>query len=358
MKLSQFLVCLFIFASAVPFVRGKEEDENDDDGFFYFDDSQISWTNGGINPISCITTSSGDYVVYSIYGTNGNTCSKGSKGTYKMPAVSFVRAYIKQLQHEYELKGNEYKPGDGVRENLSCNQYYYNGQSMYTQIGCKNTGKAFQVTAYTDSSCTTSTGTTIYNNDISNLKVNFGACKTCTLSSSYGNYGNNGGGYYSMNNHESPLCATAWYHKESCNYSCKRAAKKLSNSSKSSSFGAYHAGFSAVEKFFLWFLSLSAVFFLLAGLAQRKKMSKEDALIEEAAIKSAGIDKKFIPRILLGIVVFIILMILLRRKVLTWLLLIFTNAGLLGYWMYLKKKAEKNAAVSNFHLYGDGGTSA
>lgn len=293
--------------------------------------------------------------MYDIYGKNGSTCSKNSKGTYKMPVTSFVRAYIKQVQHEYQLKGNEYKPGDGVRENLSCNEYYYNGQAMYTQIGCKNTGLALQVSSYSDSYCTVNTGTTIYNNDVSNLKIYFGTCKTCTPTSSYGSYSNGGGSYYTMSQHESPLCATAWYHKNSCNYSCKRSAKKLSASSSSkSSFGAYHAGFSGVEKFFLWFLSFSAVFFLLAGLAQRKKMSKEDALIEEAAIKSAGIDKKYIPRILLGIVVFIILMVVLRRKALTWFLLVFTNAGLLGYWMYLKNKSEKNAAVSNFHLYGEG----
>jgi hypothetical protein len=56
MKLTQLLACLLIIASALPFVKGKEEEENDDDGFFYFDDSSTSWTDGGINPISCITT--------------------------------------------------------------------------------------------------------------------------------------------------------------------------------------------------------------------------------------------------------------------------------------------------------------
>jgi hypothetical protein len=102
------------------------------------------------------------------------------------------------------------------------------------------------------------------------------------------------------------------------------------------------------------FLSTSAVFFLLASLAQRKKMSKTDTVLEEAAIKSAGVDKKYIPRIFVGVAIFIILLILFRRKILTWFFLTGVNVALLAYWIHLKNKADEKAAVNGFQLYGDG----
>ena len=57
---------------------------------------------------------------------------------------------------------------------------------------------------------------------------------------------------------------------------------------------------------------ITVVFFLLAGLAQRKKLSKIDAVLEDAAIKSAGIDTKFIPRIIIAHACFIIFLILFK----------------------------------------------
>ncbi len=233
------------------------------------------------------------------------------------------------------------------------------------------------VHAYTDMYCTQKAS---YNMnlgvDISGLRVNFDTCRSC-VASSYGynrynnnnnNYQNNNGrynnyGYGDMSQHDSMLCSAADHYKETCNRSCRRAAKKSGSSSSSSrsfSFGGGWDGdgFSPLGKFFLWVLSLSAVFFLLAGLAQRKKMSKQDALIEEAAIKSSGVDKKHIPRMFVGLILFIIVLILFKKKTLTWFFLIAINIGLLAYWMHLKNKAEQNAAVSGFQLYGEGGAAA
>lgn len=265
------------------------------------------------------------------------------------------------MEKEYEAKGAEYEVDDEVFEYLECQQYYYNNNMYYMKIGCRSTGKGFQVHAYTDMYCTQKASVN-YNMgvDISSLRVNFDSCKSCVATtSSYNsnNYNNNyqNANYYNngaMNYHKSMLCSTANYYKETCNGSCRRAAKKNSSSSSSSYSGD---GFSAVGKFFLWVLSISAVFFLLAGLAQRKKMSKQDALIEEAAIKSSGVDKKLVPRIFIAFIIFIVILILFKKKVLTWFFLVAINIALLGYWMHLKNKAEKNAAVSGFQLYGETG---
>jgi hypothetical protein len=245
--------------------------------------------------------------------------------------------------------------------------YPFSSPQYYMKVGCRNTGKGFQVHAYTDMYCTQK-ATMNYNMgvDISSLRVSFETCKSCVASSGYNQYNNQYNNnqnqydnYYSSgvtNQHDSMLCSSADHYKETCNRACRRAARKSSSSSSRSALSG--EGFSAVGKFFLWVLSLSAVFFLLAALAQRKKMSKQDAMIEDAAIKSSGVDKKYIPRIFIGFILFIIILILLKKKALTWFFLVAINIALLGYWMHLKKKAEQNAAVSGFQLYGDGGAAA
>ncbi len=83
-------------------------------------------------------------------------------------------------------------------------------------------------------------------------------------------------------------------------------------------------------------------------------MSKTDAVLEEAAIKSAGIDKKYIPRIFVGVAVFIILLILFRRKILAWFFLTGVNVALLSYWIHLKNKADEKTQAGGFQLYTEG----
>jgi len=376
MKTTQYLMAaLLLLATALPFALAK--DEEDDDGFFYFQDDN-DWSESAIMPNSCIETSTGDAVVFTMYKKNHNQCKRRSNGSYKLSIASFVRSYVKQMQVEYERKGADYEVDEDAMEYLECQQYYYNNNMFYLKIGCRSNGQGFQVHPYTDYQCTTRASLN-YNLgiDVSSLRVNFGSCKSC-ISSSYGNnnynqynnnnnnnngnannyYGQEGNGYYDLSDHDSMLCSAANEYKESCNRSCRRAAKKASNGSKSSSSMNWSGGFSPIGKFFLWVLSLSAIFFLLAGLAQRKKMSKQDAVIEEAAIKSAGVDKKFIPRILVGFVLFVILLVLFRKKVLTWFFLIAMNIALLAYWMHLKNKAEQNATVGGFQMYSENGTPA
>lgn len=357
MKIYQFFAVLLAFATVPSIFANNDEEDEDDDGFFYFQDDN-DWSDSAIYPMSCVETSAGADVVFTLYNKNHNQCKRKAKGTYKASIETFVRAYTRQMEKEYEAKGAEYEVDEDVFEYLECQQYYYNNNMYYMKIGCRSTGKGFQVHAYTDMYCSTKANVN-YNMgvDISSLRVNFDTCKSCVATTS-SNYNNNNNQYYNDDNyysggamsyHKSMLCSTANYYKETCNGSCRRAAKN------NSSYSGYSNGFSAVGKFFLWVLSISAIFFLLAGLAQRKKMSKQDALIEEAAIKSSGVDKKLVPRIFIAFIIFIVILILFKKKVLTWFFLVAINIALLGYWMHLKNKAEKNAAVSGFQLYGETG---
>jgi len=365
------LAAVLLLATTLPFVHGKDDEGDDLDGLFYFEDTN-DWSNSAIYPKACISTSNGDQVVYEIFNKGHNTCKKKSAGTYQMDVYTFVHAYVKQGETDAENNGGDYEKDDEAMEFLTCQEYYYNNNMYYAQIGCKeSTGKGFQVKLYSDMYCSQQvTSVNQYNMgiDISGIKVSFQYCKSC-IGSSYGynnNYNNNNNnnqnnqqnayyGYYqNPYDHKSPLCSTANYYKGNCNGSCKRAAKKAGASSGNHSHYTGE-GFSPIGKFFLWVMSFSAIFFLLGALAQRKKMSKTDAVLEDAAIKSAGVDKKYIPRIILGMMLFIVLLILFKRKILTWFFLTATNIGLLGYWMFLKNRAEESAAVNSFQLYGDNG---
>merc|ERR1740139_1079472 len=131
-----------------------------------------------------------------------------------------------------------------------------------------------------------------------------------------------------------------------------RAAKNGSSNN-----GSSNKAFTTTGKIFLWIFSFSAFFFLLAGLAQRKRLSKSDAVLEDAAVKSAGIDKKFIPRIIIAYSLFIIFLVLFKRKILTWFFLTVGNIGLLWYYCHLQgRNNEKKEAVDEYQQYkGEGG---
>jgi hypothetical protein len=351
-------------------------DEDDGYGMFAFQDD-TDWSNHALMPRACISTSDGDEVVFDIYGKNHNQCKRKKTGTYKTSVFYFMKAYTKQMRQDAEKYGGEYEVDDEALEMLQCTQQYYNNAYFYVKVGCRtSTGKGFQLVTYKDAYCSEKTDTQ-YNlgYDISSLRVSFDMCKSCIGNSygnqyggnnNYNNYNNNnnnaygnygyGGGEYVYHRHESPLCAAAWNYKATCNGRCKRAAKKgSSSSSRGSSFSG--DGFTPTGKFFLWFFSGTAVFFLLASLSQRKKLSKTDVAIEDAAIKSAGVDKKHIPRIVLAFALFFILLVLFKRKILVWFFLFAVNIALCWYWIRLRSRTEEAKQPKNetsdgdFHLY-------
>merc|ERR1712232_1004001 len=89
------------------------------------------------------------------------------------------------------------------------------------------------------------------------------------------------------------------------------------------------------QKYLIWFV-MKGIFLLLAVLAQRKKMSTQDALLEETAVKKVGLEMKYIPRVVLGLIIFISLLMLVKAKALTWFCLILADTSLFAYWSYLK----------------------
>lgn len=76
-------------------------------------------------------------------------------------------------------------------------------------------------------------------------------------------------------------------------------------------------------------------------LKQRRLMSREYAIVEEAAMNGVGLKKRHVFPISLGVVFFILLAMFMVWKKLTWILLIGTNVGLFAHFVYLRRKAKK-----------------
>lgn len=359
---------IILFTGIICLVLGEDDDYS---GFFNYQDA-YDWSDYAIYPQSCISDSDGDFVVFDVYGSGHNDCKKKSVGTYKSPVQYFVKAYVKQKMQEAEQMGGDYDVDEEALNYLICQQFQYNNNYFFVQIGCRdNTGKGFQIHSYSDQYCTQKLENQNYNLgiDTSSLMVGFEYCKSCVYTSQYGNQNNNnanGNNYYGGNNyyngnqqaykHESPLCGAAWNYKETCNRKCKKAAKNGSSSKRGS--GGSTEAFTSGGKVLLWLMSFTAFFFLLAGLAQRKKLSKSDAVLEDAAVKSAGIDKKFIPRIIICYALFIIFLILFKRKILTWFFLTVGNIGLLWYYCHLqgRNNEKKQSEGGDFQMYQEGGS--
>lgn len=84
-----------------------------------------------------------------------------------------------------------------------------------------------------------------------------------------------------------------------------------------------------------------AVALVWVVLKQRRMMSREDAIVEEAAMNGVGLKKRHVFPIALGIIFLILFAMFMVWKKMTWLLLIGTNMGLFAHFVYLRRKAKR-----------------
>ena len=76
-------------------------------------------------------------------------------------------------------------------------------------------------------------------------------------------------------------------------------------------------------------------------LKQRRMMTREDAIVEEAAMNGIGLKKRHVFPLAVGIVFFILLAMFMVWKRMTWILLIGANVALFAHFVYLRRKAKK-----------------
>ncbi|KAL7437518.1 hypothetical protein ACHAXM_005665, partial [Skeletonema potamos] len=294
-------------------------------------------------------------IAYELFKSGNNSCKKHSIGLFLSDVGPFAEAYVLQSQYDsYYLYGeNKYGNPDAIKYS-SCRAYENandDGSYTYLKLGCSNTG-GLKLFAYSDSSCTVEVTNNlgIYNDATVRfgakfLIVTFGSCKSCISTPAADDDATKAGFYnagYSDDfaNYDSKLCATVHYNSDtsaSCGWSCKRQVNKSSSTSSSRS----SHGWNALEKFFLFFWSFAAAGLIWVVLKQRRMMTREDAIVEEAAMNGIGIKKRHVFPIALGLLFLILLSMFLAWKKLTWILLIGVNVGLFAQFVYLRRKAKK-----------------
>jgi len=89
-----------------------------------------------------------------------------------------------------------------------------------------------------------------------------------------------------------------------------------------------------------------------AVLLVRKKMSTEDALLEEAQVERVGLKKDKLPKFFLGIVIFLLFLMIFKVKGLTFFFLVVIDVFLIGYWARLEFRQKGKINLGGFHLYG------
>lgn len=213
------------------------------------------------------------------------------------------------------------------------------------------------------------------------FKIKFNVCQACVTWAEVGdddaavNYVDDN--YESYHMYDSKLCGAAAQYKQDCGWGCKKMAKVQSS-------GNYHnvqKQWGGFEKFCLFFWSFAgeylyervdqhllcvqstyisftithhtyicvynyfqnhtAVALVWVVLKQRRMMSREDAIVEEAAMNGIGLKKRHVFPIALGIIFFILFSMFMVWKKLTWILLMGTNIGLFGHFVYLRRKAKR-----------------
>jgi len=269
----------------------------------YYAESNTT-TSYFILPKKCIHIQNKDVIVYDIFDNGDSECSDGSEGFYT-DVPTYVAAMNKHDKNTYVADSY-----------LDCIEKKVRGKPYYVRLGCSTTStQALAVNLYEDSSCSTlSTLGSITELDVSDLEIPFKRCTSCA----YWDSEYRDGSYYSE------FCAILVQSGEECNNRC----------TKVSSVSVLNDGWTDSDKFLLGFLSIFGAALFVGIVLERQKMSKKEALLEEAAMTVAGLQKVHVCGIIVLFLLVVLIFALLQMKTLTWGLLLLSNIIL---FMYLIK---------------------
>ena len=284
------------------------------------------WTNYAIYPKRCVKYNNNDQIMYAIYEKAANHCVDTPTGTYVASVPTFVNAYLGQAADNAAEAGEEYTYPTAA-DYLDCTLKEIDGTNYYIQLGCSDyDSEALAVNIYSDAQCTVHS--TIDGYDDSNLAVDFTItfdyCIPCVTW-----YDKNDDAiddqYYTNHQMYAPLCSAMWEYKQTCDTTCQKMGAPIGS----------REGWNKADKVLLSILSLFGFGMLLAIIKKRTKMSNKDALLEQAAITSVGLQQSHVLGIFALLVLIITIFGLLGLKKITWALLLILNIVLFAYLMKL-----------------------
>lgn len=364
-------LCLLARSTVVLFVNASEDEDEDgdessgsgsgdeawnsygeDDDFYSFveyGESSFHWSDYAIYPEACLVRNKKDLVVFSMYAANHNGCNKKSMGKYYLTVAQYVLAVSKSAEKSADLGGYDYDE-PAAKDYLACNEAATDdGKTVYTKLGCDtNNWEQFSIKSYSDQYCTIPlSGTFYYNTDLTDVAIDYKNCNSCSNWQAPDDDAAEVDDQFEYNSeYFSPLCTAAWYYKQVCDSSCMKAAKIATGEKNLRSFTLF-------QMFQLFVLSGIGVYFFLQVFRERRKMSEEDAMYEEASVASVGIKKDNFPKIFLGYIVFIFFLIIFKVKRLTFIILIITDVVLIMYFSRLQYRSEGKVELGGYHIYGD-----
>lgn len=320
--------------------RALSGDMDFDDDFWttFGGDMDTVWDDYSIDPKKCMIYKNEHVIAFNLYGKGNNQCAKKLEGTYIMDVGKFAKAYVGQMTIDYQLKGNEFGGVDAI-DYTECTAVEYNDVYYYAKLGCTTQG-GIKIMTYSDESCYQEINQNIglYND----LKIQFNVCQACVSwpvqqdddAAEEIEVDDNFDSYHM---YDSKLCGAADMYKQDCKWGCKKEANKAMGG------GDYNTKkqWGGFDKFCLFFWSFAAVALVWVVLKQRRMMSREDAIVEEAAMNGIGLKKRHVFPIALGMIFFILLGMFMVWKKFTWILLMGTNLGLFAHFVYLRRKAKR-----------------
>jgi len=318
-----------------------------DDDFWAYDDGamDVLWDDYALEPTTCLVYNHRHVIAFHLFGKGHNQCAKKQEGTYLMDAGHFARAYVAQKQVDDALVGQDYGAPEAL-DYLECTAVEYNDVYYYAKFGCSSQG-GLKVVSYSDEDCSKEVSTNIglYND----IKIQFNVCQTCVAwpaaeadddAVADVDLDDNFDAYHA---YDSKLCGAAAAYQERCGWGCRKQVKKALKSSSAAAYGAKR-GWNGFEKFCLFFWSFAAIALVWVVLKQRRMMTREDAIIEEAAMNGVGLKKRHVFPLAIGIVFTILFAMFMVWKKLTWLLLLGTNLALFAHFVFLRRKAKKSGS--------------
>lgn len=324
-------------------------DMNFDDDFWAYDTGSMDvvWNDYSIEPKRCMIMKGKHYIAFDMYGKGHKQCAKKREGTFLMDVGKFAKAYVAQKQIDYKLAGNDYGGADAL-DYTECTEVAYNDVYYYAKLGCSTQG-GLKVVTYSDAYCTQDLSTNIglYND----VKIQFNVCQSCVswpAESSGGDddaaeeeeemdLDDNFGVYHA---YDSKLCGAAAQYGSNCGWGCQKQVKRAIAASGNGSYNVKRV-WGRFEKFCLAFWSLAAVSLVWVVLKQRRMMSREDAIVEEAAMNGVGLKKRHVFPIALAVIFATLFAMFMVWKKMTWILLVGTNVGLFAHFVFLRRKAKK-----------------
>mmetsp|Transcript_5403 Transcript_5403/g.7066 ORF Transcript_5403/g.7066 Transcript_5403/m.7066 type:complete len:392 (-) Transcript_5403:201-1376(-) len=251
------------------------EMENGDDYIQY-------WTAYHIQPKRCVVYKGIDVIVFDVFGDD-DQCSKTPQGTYYAPVPEYMEGWLSEIAQKMEDQGvDDYVPPESS-DYQYCTQTQVDDSVYNLMLGCAdNTTQSIAVNVYSDDQCENKL---VYGDtddsriDISDIQVPFKKCQSCV------NWVNKNDDqiddqFYVNRQMLAPLCSTAWNYKENCGKKCQKiglAEEKEGWTTSDLTLIITMLAFGSIVTGLIW--------------RRRSRMPSKDALVEQAALASAGLQQ-------------------------------------------------------------------